>query len=175
VNRPSPVRIVVAALTLSAAGFVGIIGSEGYTDNAVVPVKGDVPTFGFGSTTKEDGAKVRLGDKTTPTRALHLASDHVAQEEVVFRSSLPGVALAQGEYDLYMDWVYQYGTGAWTKSSMRSELLAGDYRGACDALLKYRFVGGYDCSTTVNGNRNTRCWGVWARQQERHEKCLAMQ
>ncbi len=45
---PSPaMRRTVAGLTLSAAALVGIVLHEGYTDRAVIPVKGDVPTIGF--------------------------------------------------------------------------------------------------------------------------------
>ena len=54
-------RIAVAALSLSAAGFVGILLSEGYTDTAIIPTKGDVPTLGFGSTFREDGSRVQIG------------------------------------------------------------------------------------------------------------------
>ncbi|WP_297832981.1 hypothetical protein [Thermomonas sp.] len=55
----------MAALTLSAAALVGIVLHEGYTDRAVIPVKGDVPTIGFGTTTD-----VKIGDTTTPPKAL---------------------------------------------------------------------------------------------------------
>lgn len=164
-------RQAVAVLSLSAAGFVGLVVRESYTATAVIPTQGDRPTVGFGSTSHEDGAPVKLGDATTPVRALIKAQAHIGKEEAVFRSSLPGVALHQGEYDLYMDWVYQYGTGAWLKSGMRRELLAGNYPAACHALLRYRFAGGYDCSTP--GNK--RCAGVWTRQQERHQKCMGLQ
>lgn len=88
-----------------------------------------------------------------------------------FRASLPGAHLTQGEYDVYLDFVYHYGAGAWSKSSMRRELLAGNHLAACDALLRYRYVAGYDCSTP--GNR--RCMGVWTRQQARHKTCLEAQ
>lgn len=171
----SPVRIAVAALALSAAGLVGIVTREGYTEQAVIPTKGDVPTIGYGSTVHEDGRRVQLGDTTTPVRALHTAQAHISRDEAQFRASLPGVALTQGEYDLYLDFTYQYGIGNWHGSSMRSQLLAGNYTAACNALLRYRFAAGYDCSTTINGQPNKRCWGVWARQQERHAKCLAEQ
>lgn len=164
-------RIAVGALALSASAFVALIQHEGYTDNAVVPVKGDVPTVGFGTTKRDDGTPVRMGDKTTPVRAVVRAAAHVSSEEERFRASLPGVALHQAEYDLYLDFLYQYGSGTWANSSMRRHLLAGEHRKACDALLLYRKVSGYDCSTP--GNR--RCPGVWSRQQERHEKCLAAQ
>lgn len=164
-------RIAAAALSLSAMAFVGIVTSEGYTDTAVIPTKNDRPTIGLGSTFHEDGSPVRIGDTTTPVRAIVKAAAHLGKEEVKFRSSLPGVALHQAEYDLYMDWVYQYGTGAWGKSSMRRRLLAGDYRGACDALLLYKYSGGYDC--TIPGNKV--CAGVWTRQLERYQKCMEAQ
>lgn len=164
-------RIAVASLSLSLAGFAGIALHEDYVEQAMIPTKNDRPTVGFGSTFHEDGRPVKLGDTTTPARAIVKAAAHISKEEERFRSSLPGVKLHQAEYDLYMDWVYQYGTGAWGRSSMRRHLLAGDYRAACDALLLYKYSGGYDCSTP--GNK--RCAGVWTRQLERHAKCLAAQ
>lgn len=171
----SKTRIAVAALTLSLAGFIAITQRESYTDTAVIPTKGDRPTLGFGSTRHEDGTPVRLGERTTPVRALIKAKAHISRDEVQFRASLPDVKLTQGEYDLYLDFVYQYGIDNWLKSSMRRELLAGNYRAACAALLRYRYSAGYDCSTLVNGKRNKRCWGVWERQLERHATCMAEQ
>lgn len=164
-------RTLVAGLALSASAFIGLVTHEGYTDKAIIPTKNDRPTVGFGSTFHEDGSAVRMGESTTPVRALIKAQAHISKEEERFRASLPGVKLHQAEYDLYMDWVYQYGTGAWGKSSMKRHLLAGQYSLACDALLLYKFSGGYDCSTP--GNK--RCAGVWTRQQERHARCLSVQ
>lgn len=164
-------RLVVASLSLSAAALVGIVAHEGYTDKAVIPTVNDRPTVGFGSTFHENGQAVKMGETTTPVRALIKAQAHISKEEERFRASLPGVKLHQAEYDLYMDWVYQFGTGNWIKSSMRRHLLAGNYRAACDSLLLYKFSGGYDCSTP--GNK--RCAGVWTRQLERHAACLAAQ
>jgi lysozyme len=184
-------RTLVAALSLSAAALVGLVTSEGYSDKATIPTKNDRPTVGFGSTYHTDGRPVKIGDTTTPVRALIIAQAHISKEEVIFRNSLPGVALQQGEYDIYMDWVYQYGTGAWTTSGMRKELLAMDYSAACYAMQEYRFLTSavetagwieyqdkqgrrrwkFDCSTP--GNKV--CAGVWTRQQERIRKCLALQ
>lgn len=164
-------RILVASLSLSAMAFVGLLQDEGYTDKAIIPTKNDRPTVGFGSTFHEDGKAVKLWDTTTPVRALIKAQAHISKEEESFRRSLPEVVLFQAEYDLYMDWVYQYGMGAWNKSSMRRALIKGDYRAACDALLLYKYSGGYDCSTP--GNK--RCAGVWTRQLERHKACVGAQ
>lgn len=168
-------RMVVAALTLSATAFIGLVGHESYVERAMVPTQGDRPTVGFGSTFHEDGKPVKMGDTTTPVRALIKAQAHIAKEENIFRASLEGASLNQVEFDVYMDWVYQYGTGRWQSSSMRQFILAGQYRQACDALLLYKRAGGYDCSTLINGQPNKRCWGVWARQLERHKTCMGAQ
>lgn len=164
-------RIAVSLLSLSAAGFATWQASEGYTPVAVIPTKGDVPTIGHGSTRYEDGSPVRMGDTITPTRAEVLARNLNSQAEKQFADSLPGVALRQAEFDLYMDFVGQYGIGTWRKGSPLKSLLAGNYVQACHDLLKYRYAAGFDCSTP--GNK--RCWGVWARQLERHAKCMAAQ
>lgn len=164
-------RIAVTVLSLSAAGFATWQASEGYTPVAVIPTKGDVPTIGHGSTRYEDGQPVRIGDTITPVRAEVLARNLNSQAEKQFAASLPGVKLYQAEFDIYMDFVGQYGIGTWLKGSPRRDLLAGNYVQACHDLLKYRFAAGFDCSTP--GNK--RCYGVWARQLERHAKCMAAQ
>lgn len=164
-------RIAVSLLSLSAAGFATWQASEGYTPVAVIPTKGDVPTIGHGSTRYEDGSPVRMGDTITPARAEVLARNLNSQAEKQFAASLPGVKLYQDEFDIYMDFIGQYGIGTWLKGSPRRDLLAGNYAQACNDLLKYKFAAGFDCSTP--GNK--RCWGVWARQLERHAKCMAAQ
>jgi GH24 family phage-related lysozyme (muramidase) len=165
-------RIVVASLSLSAIGFISIATSEHYTDTAIIPTKGDRPTYGLGSTYHADGTPVRMGERITPVRAIQLAGEHIAKEEAKCRDSLPGVALTQTEYDLYCgDWVYQYGSSAWANSSMRQDLLVGNFWRACQDLLLYRFAAGFDCSTPGN----TRCRGVWTRQLGRYQRCMEVQ
>lgn len=181
-----PARLLVAALAMSAGALATWIASEGDSPVVVVageerlaphiPTQGDVPTIGHGSTRYENGRPVRLGDAPiTRARAVELARNLHSEEELRFQASLPGARLTQGEYDLYIDFVGQYGIGNWRASSMRRHILAGEYRAACDALLRYRYAAGYDCSTRVNGQPNKRCWGVWERQQRRHAACLAEQ
>lgn len=164
-------RVAVAMLSLSAAGFATWQASEGFTPVAVIPTKGDVPTIGHGSTLYEDGSPVRMGDTITPARAEVLARNLNSQAEKQFAASIQGVKLHQDEFDLYMDFVGQYGIGTWRKGSPRKSLLAGNYAQACNDLLKYRYAAGFDCSTP--GNK--RCAGVWTRQLERHAKCMAAQ
>lgn len=181
----SRVRVLVTSLVLSAAGFAGWIASEG--ESPVVrkdgvellaphiPTKGDVPTIGHGSTRYEDGTRVTLADPPiTRERARQLARALHSEEERRFQASLPGVRLHQEEYDLYLDFVGQFGIGNWRSSSMRRHLLAGEYVKACHALLPWRKQNGRDCSLPQNWGPKG-CKGVWTRQLERHAKCMAVQ
>lgn len=165
-------RILVAALVMSTAGFTAWKESEGFTDKASIPTKGDVPTLGHGSTHYEDGTRVKMSDTITRPRADELARNLIRADEKRFSDSLRlDTRLYQAEYDVYLDFVGQYGIGNWRASSMRREVLAGNYAQACKSLLKYRFSAGYDCSTP--GNKV--CAGVWTRQLKRHARCMAAQ
>lgn len=171
-TKANNARSLVAALAISAAAFATWQNSEGFTDRAMIPTKGDVPTIGHGSTRYEDGQPVKMGDIITRERAVQLAHNLMSADERAFTASLPASAkLFQAEYDVYLDFVGQYGIDNWRKSSMRRHVEAGQYAAACEALLRYRFADGYDCSTP--GNK--RCWGVWERQLARHSACVAVQ
>jgi hypothetical protein len=56
---------------------------------------------------------------------------------------------------------------------MVKQINAGQYRQACEAYAKYRYVAKYDCSTLVNDKPNKRCWGVYQRSLDRRDRCLA--
>ena len=191
-------RMAVGGLALSAAAIGAWIGHEGTTLAPVIPTVGDVPTIASGITRYEDGTPVRMTDPPiTRQRAEQLTRNVLSADERRFRASLAGVDLYQEEYDFYFDFFGQFGSGNWQSSPMRRHLIAGEYTQACEALLEYRYMTGpapqlgweafrwdsqgkptrwrYDCSTVIDGRRNRQCWGVWTRQQERHEKCLAAQ
>lgn len=169
------VRSLAAALALSASGFAAWQASEGFSESPIIPTAGDVPTIGHGATYYEDGTPVTLDDPPiTRERAAELARNLLSEDEKRFAASLPGVLLHQEEYDLYLDFVGQFGIGNWRGSSMRRHLLAGQHRQACEALLMWRWQAGRDCALPDNwGPRG--CKGVWVRQQERHRRCMALQ
>lgn len=160
----------VAALSVSAALLVGLVAHEGYTDRAVIPVEGDRPTYGFGSTFKVDGTPVQMGDRTNPVEAIQRSLAHIQKDENGLKRCVTA-PLSQTEYDLMVDFSYQYGVARLCNSSMVKLANAGDYEGSCRGYLQYRKVAGYDCSTP--GNK--RCWGVWERSKGRYEKCMGAQ
>lgn len=125
-------RQSIAALSVSAALLVGIANFEGYTDTAVPPVPGDVPTNGFGST----GPDIKLGDKTTPVRALvRLLADADRHAQAVKRCA--PVPMYQYEFDAYTSLTYNIGESAFCRSTLAKKLNAGDYAGACREILRW--------------------------------------
>lgn len=135
-------RVSVAALALSFAGFVGIATQEGYVERATVPTKNDRPTNGFGSTFNADGSPVKLGDTTTPVRALVTANIHINKLEGELRTCMAGISLFQYEYDAIVSWAYNIGAHAACNSTLMKKLKSGDYEGACRELPKWRYASG---------------------------------
>ncbi|WP_269914779.1 glycoside hydrolase family protein [Acinetobacter sp. HY1485] len=161
-------KIVVGLLTASLGLIGGIKLNEGFTSKPIVPTKGDVPTIGHGTTVYPNGTKVEMTDKPiTRQTAEYYLRHHVNKTERELKNSIPQVGLSQTEYDVYLDFVYQYGIGAFNKSSMRTNLLQGQYAQACRSLLQYRYVAKRDCSI-----RSNNCYGVYTRQVERYKKCI---
>jgi len=147
-------RIQVAALGLSAAALVGIAVQEGYRGEAYEPVKGDVPTIGFGTT---EG--VEMGDRITPERALvRLLKDANKFEKAVKRCA--PVPMYQYEFDAYVSLTYNIGEGAFCKSTLVKRLNAQDYKGACQEILKWDKFKGKSLP------------GLTKRRQEEYQKCL---
>ena len=126
-----PSRLSAAGIVLSASVLVSMAMFEGYTDKAVEPVPGDVPTIGFGTT-----SGVKMGDKTTPPRALlRLLADADKTAQAV-RDCAP-VPMYQHEFDVYVSLSYNIGTHAFCSSTVARRLNSGDYKGACEAILMW--------------------------------------
>ena len=153
-------RIAVAIMSLSAAGFAGIVLQEGYTDKAVIPVPGDVPTIGFGTT---EG--VKLGDKITPPQAIGRAVRDINKFEGALKQCVT-VPLSQSEYDVMISVAYNIGPSAFCKSGIVRKLNAMDYDGACAEIMRWRFFQGKDCAIPAN-----KCSGLYSRRKIESEQC----
>lgn len=127
-------RASIAALSLSAAAFVGIAVHEAYRDRAYLPTPNDVPTIGFGTT-----AGVKMGDKITVERALVRLLADADKFQAELRRCIGDVPLYQHEWDAYVSWAYNVGTGAACKSTLVRKLqqTPPDYPGACAELLRW--------------------------------------
>lgn len=163
------IRIAIAALSLSAAGFVGIVVREGYSSAAYPdPVLGEkVPTIGFGSTDN-----VKMGDTITPVGAVQRTHREVGVYERGVKGCV-SVDLAQHEYDAYVELAHNTGVKNFCRakdggpSAIARHLQARQYEAACDAILLYKYSGGVDCSAP--GNRT--CSGLWKDRLRLHAMC----
>jgi len=147
-------RIAIAALSLSAIGFAGIVAHEGYSERAITPVPGDVPTIGFGTT-----AGVKPGDRITPPRAVARALTDVQQFEGALKRCVT-VPLAQHEYDAYLSLAYNIGPRAFCGSTLVKKLNTQDYAAACNEILKWDKFNGQPLR------------GLTARRQQENRQCL---
>lgn len=163
-------RVTIAALVLSAAGFGAVLTREGYRGDAYPdPVKGTaVATIGFGST-----QGVKMGDKTTPVAAVNRALREVQAKESAIKRCAPDVELHQHEYDAYIELAHNIGEGAFCRSQIVKSLKARDYPGACGHVLDWKYVGDVDCSKEAAKPKNLRsCGGLWDDRLRIHAKCM---
>lgn len=162
-------RLAVAALSLSAVGFAGIALQEGYSDQAIIPVPGDVPTYGLGSTVREDGNPVQLNDRIRPQQAIRLAVRDIGAKEAQLRDCFGTATLTQAEWDAYVDLAYNVGVGAVCRSSIISKVQRQAYAAGCRTILDFKRVQGRDCSAPENARF---CGGVWGRRQAAYRLCM---
>jgi lysozyme len=169
-------RTALVSLVLSASGLVYIAQREGYSDRAYAdPVHGTaVPTVGFGT-----AQGVRMGDTTTPVRALIRLQADAAEKERALRRCL-AVPMLQREWDAIVGLAYNVGAAAVCSNGDRTgpstiarRLAAGDYTGACEAILLYDRAGPVRrpedrCSHPDNRS----CRGVWVDRQRLRAMCL---
>ena len=160
-------RTAVAALTLSAAGFAGVMLREGYTDKAVIPIPGDRPTVGFGSTFKEDGSPVTMQDTITPPKAVRLAVVHIGKDEPALKKCFGDAVMYQQEWDAFVRLAHNVGPGWVCKSSIVPKVQRGDYDAACNTILEFKYATKKDCSIRSNG-----CYGVWLDRIATHKLCM---
>ncbi len=129
-------RLAIGALSLSATGLLALAGYEGFRNEAYIPVPGDVPTVGFGST---EG--VKLGDKITVEEGLERLYRDVGVVESAIAKCVK-VPLTQGEYDAYTSFVFNVGGSAFCSSTLVKKLNSGDYPGACAELKRWVYADG---------------------------------
>lgn len=137
-------RLAVGALVLAASTLVGIATHEGYRGDAYIPVPGDVPTIGFGST---DG--VKMGDKTTTVRSLQRLLDEVDSVYAQGVRNCVKVPLHQHEFAAYVSLTYNIGVAAFCRKAKPGKpdnlidlINKGEYKRACERIDAFNKSGG---------------------------------
>lgn len=147
-------RVKVAALSASAVALVALVAHEGYKSEAYIPIPGDVPTIGFGTT---EG--VKLGDKIDPVKALERALADMQKFEGAIKECVK-VPLKQNEYEAYLSLSYNIGSRAFCNSTLVKKLNQFDYAGACQEILRWDKAGGKVIR------------GLTVRRQKEYEQCI---
>ncbi|MBL3597892.1 lysozyme, partial [Rhodovulum sulfidophilum] len=120
-----------------ALSFIG--GNEGLKTEAYLDIVG-VPTVCFGET-----RGVELGDSYTPAECRAMFADRLAEVEAGLDLLIADPLedrIPDRSYVAILDWAYNVGLGAAARSTLIRKLNAGDLRGACDELPRWRFAGG---------------------------------
>lgn len=151
-------RRTVAALTLSAAGLVGIATSEGFRSRSYDDGVG-VQTVGFGT------AYVKPGTTMTVERALIALQEEADKHQVQMRKCVGEVPLAQREWDAYVSLSYNVGSGAFCRSGIVRALhqQPPDYGKACAGILPFNKAGGNILP------------GLVARRQREYKMCMGLE
>lgn len=141
-------RLPIAALVVIASTIVSIGTFEGWEGSAKPPLPGDHVTAGHGSTTNESRKPFNLGEKVDPVRGLILLGRDVEDAAVMVRQCAP-YPMYQYEFQAFVMLAQNIGHGAagvkdgfcinkeGNTAIIPRKLLAGDYAGACKAILLY--------------------------------------
>ena len=111
---------------------------------------------------------VKIGDTTTPPKALARALTDVQQFEGALKTCVT-VPMAQHEYDALVSFSYNVGSRAFCQSTLVRKLNAEDYTGACAELLRWRFFQGKDCALPTNARL---CGGLATRREAEYRQCI---
>lgn len=170
-------RMLVASLVVSAATLVGIAAHEGYVGEAMIPVPGDVPTIGFGET-----KGVKMGDKTTPVRALVQLLESTEAHAAGVRKCLDGSFLYPNEFNSYVSLAYNIGVNGFCKSSIPAKVKAQQYEAACKTIMEFRCGPATDATKARPGqpcySRTKKLKvlkGLENRRKEEYALCMAPQ
>lgn len=134
-------KIGIAGVVLTAAGvlagsFVG--GWEGKRNRAYYDIVG-VKTICYGET-----RGVEMGDVKTDAECMEMLGAALVDFEQGMRKCLGAAAdtVPDGTYVAFLSLAYNVGTGAFCRSTVVRRAVAGDLRGACNAILAFNRAGG---------------------------------
>lgn len=133
----SKTRFAIGALALSASGLIGILGYEGYSETAYIPVPGDKITAGFGHTE----SRIELGHKVSFSDSVKWLKEDTSRAEYYVKKCVK-VSLYQHEYDAYVSFTFNVGGKNFCESTLVKKLNNGDYKGACAELSRWVYSGG---------------------------------
>lgn len=105
-------RSLVAVLVLAASTLVAVMQQEGYEGQAMIPVPGDVYTYGYGTT-----KGVHKGDRIDPVRASIRLLDEIENVYAAGVRQCVTAPLYPHEFGTYVTLAYNIGVGAFCRKA----------------------------------------------------------
>lgn len=155
-------RQLIALFVLLAASTAATIQREGWETTAYPdPVMGKkLPSACGGLTEGIVLGRTYTEDECVMMQALAMVK-HTAPIMPCFPNGGPPEALKE-----FSSMALNIGAGGFRGSSMCKLSKAGDFKGACDAMLQWYWSDGHDCRT------DRKCRGLWIDRQASHKRCL---
>ena len=100
-----------------------------------------LPTIGWGNTRYQDGKPVKMGDEITQEQADEMLLDDVAVRAEKLEDLIE-VQVNDHQFGALVSFAYNVGIGAFTNSTLRRKLNAGDYEGASNEFKRWNKAGG---------------------------------
>lgn len=144
----------MADYRISPQGLDEIRKSEGLLLNAYQD-QGGVWTIGYGHTGKVGGIPISKGMTITKEQAEQLLQDDVAHFERAVKNGTK-VPLTQNQYDALVNFSYNVGDGAFSKSTLLRRLNQGDYQAAADQMLRWNKINGEPIQGLANRRERER-------------------
>ena len=163
-NAGQKAAIGALSATLIAVGYAAprIAEHEGWVSKGYYDSVG-VKTRCLGST---KGAIV-IGKEYSPRECMDLYAEDLLTHGLEIAPYLPAEMPPKARA-AFIETSFNIGTGAFAKSSMSRKAMAGDLRGACEAIGLYVYAQGRDCRI-----RSNNCYGVVTRRESEKRYCLA--
>lgn len=143
---------------LALAATAGLIASfEGFRTLAYLDPVG-IPTVCFGRT---EG--VQLGQRYSDAECEEYLFEEVVKYQRAVRQRVD-VPLTTGQLAAFTSFTYNVGIRNFETSTLRRKLNSGDYKGACDELLRWRYA--------TKAGVKVELPGLLRRRQAEHDLCL---
>ncbi len=126
-------------MKISEAGIVLIKKWEGFRARAYRDIVG-IWTIGFGST-KIQGRRVQPYDVVTEDEAVDLMKHELEYEVYPVLNQLE---LNQNQFDALCSFIYNLGSTAFQKSTLRKKIVERDYTGAASQIIRWNRAGGHE-------------------------------
>lgn len=126
-------------MNISENGIAFIKKEEGERLNAYLDSAGN-PTIGVGHTGYVDGLPIGINTQITATKSSELLLQDLAIVQAEIEMNVT-IQLTQNQYDALCSLIFNIGTGAFNRSTIRQKLNNGDIKGAADAFLMWKKAG----------------------------------